>query len=179
MILGSVLTVEQWDAMQTKEELYARFEGNPSKYPDPVMGLYFTDGEAKAVVEVLKKAAETVRPVMLDVASHFTDVLEPRKAEAGNIIGDLNLDEVESMATLAYIIYDALDSANESSFINRIKNGNGVEAARAEARAYARFTAFKEVDNARMAEFRRTPEFRMQEAEMKLGLRDHIELPEE
>ena len=86
MILGSVLTVEQWDAMQTKEELYARFEGNPSKYPDPVMGLYFTDGEAKAVVEVLKKAAETVRPVMLDVASHFTDVLEPRKAEAGNII---------------------------------------------------------------------------------------------
>lgn len=179
MILGSVLTVEQWDAMQTKEELYARFEGNPSMYPDPVMGLFFTDDKAKAVAEYLKKTAETLRPAMLDIAAHFTDLPEPRKNEAENIIGDLNLDDTESMSTLAYIIYDALDSTNESSFICRIMNGNGIPEARAEARAFARYLKFKAADDARMAEFRRTPEFRMQEAEVKLGLRDCVTLPEE
>ncbi len=179
MILGSVLTVEQWDSMKTKEELYARFDSNPSNYRDPEMVLFFTDDKAKAVAEVLKNLAETMRPVLLDVASHYTDVMQICRNEAETIIGNLNLDDSDNMAVLACVIYDALDITNESSFICRIMNGNGVQEARAEARAFARYLAFKAADDARMAEFRRTPEFRMQEAEMKLGLRDHIELPEE
>jgi hypothetical protein len=179
MILGSRLSVAEWDAMISKEQLYARFEGNPSQFRDPQMALFFTDDKAKAVAEYLKKTAETLRPVMLDIISHNTDLPEPRKNEAENIIGDLNLDDTESMSTLAYIIYDALDSTNEDSFVCRIMNGNGVPEARAEARAFARYLKFKAADDARMEAFRRTAEYRMQEAEVKLCLRDHIELPEE
>ena len=121
MILGSLLTVETWDAMQSKEELYSRFEGKASDYRDPEMKLFYTPDKAKAVAEILKKAAETMRPVLLDIVVHHTDMPEPRKSEALDILANINLDDSEGMATAAYLLYTLLDNDNASSFIGRIE----------------------------------------------------------
>ncbi len=178
------LPVEYWDSLQTKEELYAKFDklGNVEKTgydADPEQPMYYKDDEFKVIGERLRAAADTFRPILLDVATHFADNVELCRNEATDRAADLPLDTHEAIAIYALTMYMLLDSNGDNSFIKHIESGCGIPEARAAYRAYVRYRAFKDVEEKKMEEFKGTPEFRMQEVEMKLGLRDSIELPKE
>ncbi len=178
------LPVEFWDGLKTKEELYQQFDklSNVEQgiyNADPAQPMYYKDDEFKEVGERLRAAAEVLRPMLLDVAAHYTDVGELCRNEAIDRAADLPLDTHENIAVYAWTMYLLLDSNGDNSFIKHIESGSGIPEARAAYRAYARYRTFKDVEDKQMEEFKKTPEYRMQETEMKLGLRDFIELPKE
>ncbi len=176
------VTKEEWDAMQTKEQLYAEFDGNPNAGAyamDSEMPLFYKDEEFKDVAAKLKKAAAPLLPVLKDVLKHLPEkdsnkyTYYPERA-LGAIQQRISPDTTDGMALYAAILLLAL----ESDFIERIAAGMGIPAQRAGRRAYQRYLAIKKKIEARRAEFEKTNDFRMQNMEMKLGIRDHIEYPE-
>lgn len=175
---------EYWDSLQSKEELYNEFEklshaNDNLVVTDPELPIYYRDGEFKAVFDGVKDPVEKVLTVLPDVFQHFAEGIdEIIKNKAATIINDLDLSTPEGMAVCAWILYLALDTSNEKSFIKRVESGNGIIERRAASRAYARYRAFKEEDQKRMLAFKQTPEYQMQAMELKLGLRDAIEVPE-
>lgn len=174
-----------WDSLQSKEELYAEFEKMSSAdsvliVSDPDLPIYYKDGEFKAVFDSVKNPAEDVQAVMPDVCQHFAEGVDDIiKNKAETIVADLDLDTQYGMAMCAWVLYLVLDTNNEKSFIKRLESGNGIPELRAACKAYARYMAFKEKEKERMLAFMQTPEYKMQAMELKLGLRDKIEMPEE
>jgi len=174
--------VEYWDGLQSKEELYAEFDKLPAVEQgvyavNPEQPLYFKDGEFKEVAERIRAAADILRPVLLDVAAHYTDIEEICRNEAIDRVAAIPLDTLDNIAVFAWVIYLALDDNNDNSFIKRIESGSGIPEARAACRAYSRYKGFKDKENERLNAFKKTPEYKMQLTELRLGLRDHIELP--
>ena len=176
---------EYWDSLQSKEELYAEFEKMSSADSDlivsePDLPIYYKDAEFKAVFDSVKNPAEDVKAVMPDVCQHFAEGIdETIKNKADTIFNDLDLDTPYGMAMSAWLLYLMLDTNNEKSFIKRLESGNGIIERRAACKAYARYRSFKEEDKMRMLKFMQTPEYKMQAMELKLGLRDAIEVPED
>jgi len=119
-----------------------------------------------------------LRPVLLDIAAHYTTIGEICHSAAIDKVSDLPLDTMEDIAVFAKTMYLMLDGSNDNSFIKRIASGSGIPEARAAARAYARYRVFKDKENERMEAFMKTPEYKMQMTELRLGLRDDIKLPE-
>ncbi len=177
---------EYWDSLQSKEELYAEFEKMSDADEivigvgaDPDQSAYYKDGEFKAVFDSVKGPVEDVRKVLPDVFQHFAEGIDNLlKDKATTIYEDFDLSTPEGMATCAWVLYLALDTSNEKSFIKRLESGNGIPEKRAACKAYARYRAFKEEDQKRMLAFMQTPEYQMQSMELRLGLRDKIEIPE-
>ncbi len=183
MIQKSEFSKEYWDSLQSKTELYEVFETmDPAKAVecagDPDNNLFYKDGEFKAVATALKNAAEPLRPILEDIASHCTDVLEPRRNDAETLLSDFDLTNEDNIAMIACFINIVLDSDREGSMIRLLESGNGIPETRASYRAYARYQAFKAEDDVKLEAFKKTPEYQMQAMELKLGLRDHIDLPE-
>ncbi len=178
------LPVEYWNALQSKEELYAKFDKldgvTKTGYDaDPVQPMYYKDDEFKVIGERLRAVADTLRPILLDIVAHYTDAGELCRNEAIDRAADLPLDTHENIAVYAWTMYLLLDSNGDHSFIKHIESGSGIPEARAAYRAFARYKVFKDKENERMEAFKITPEFRMQQTEMKLGLREFFELPKE
>ncbi len=183
MIQKTRLSKEYWDSLQSKADLYEAFEEMDqievaACKGDPDDKIFYKDGEFKAVAAALKKAAEPLRPILEDILEHCTDVTEPRKNEAETLFSDFDITDEDHMAVIAWFINIALDSENEKSLVSRLEAGNGIPETMAARRAYARYQAFKAEDDAKLEAFKATPEYQMQAMELKLGLRDHIDLPE-
>lgn len=175
------LSKEYWDGLQTKEELYAVFDKVGDQVPVPLadMECYYKDGEFKAVAASVKEPAEKLLAVLPDILEHFAGGLPDRwRNKAEEIYNEMNLDLTDGMAICAGFLSMALDTSNEKSFVKRVESGNGIPEIRAEYRAYTRYKEFKAKDKARLEAFKRTPEYKMQAMELKLGLRDHIDMPE-
>ncbi len=177
------VTKEEWDAMQTKEQLYAEFDENPNAGAfsmEPEMPLFYKDDEFKDVAAKVKKAAAPLLPVLKDILKHLPEKDEnkytffPERADAA-IKQRISPDTTDGMALYTAILLLAL----ESDFIERIATGMGIPAQRAGRRAYQRYKAIKKKELARRAEFEKTADFRLQQMELKLGLRDSITYPEE
>jgi hypothetical protein len=174
---------EYWDSLESKESLYNEFEKKNSSdllVTDPNLPIYYKDGEFKAVADSVKDSVEKLLAVLPDVCQHFAEgVDEIIKNKAVTIVNDLDLDTSYGMAVCAWVLYLILDTSNEKSFVKRLESGNGIVEYRAACKAYARYMAFKEKDKERMLAFMQTPEYKMQAMELKLGLRDAIEVPED
>lgn len=177
-------TKEYWDNLQSKEELYNEFEKMSAADElavtgtDPDLPIYYKDGEFKAVADSIKGSVEKLLAVLPDVFQHFAEGADDIfKNKAATIVTDLELDTAEGMAVCAWVLYLILDTSTEKSFIKRVESGNGIIERRAASRAYARYRAFKEKEQERMLAFMQTPEYKMQLMELKLGLRDKIEIP--
>lgn len=180
-MLKTDLPKKYWDSLQTKEELYAKFDGLPDNEKllydiDPDGEAYFKDDEFTEVGEKLKTVAKTLQPILQDITAHFTTVPELCQNEAATIVNGLDLTNDENIAVMADVINRAFDTSDVRSFINLVETGNGVPAARAACRAYKRYKEFRQQDDKLMEEFKRTAEFKMQSAELKLGIRDTIEV---
>lgn len=172
-----------WDSLISKESLYNEFEKKNSAdllVSDPNLPIYYKDGEFKAVADSVKDHVEKVLAVLPDVCQHFAEGVDDIiKNKADTIVNDLDLDTSYGMAVCAWVLYLILDTSNEKSFFKRLESGNGIVEYRAACKAYARYMAFKEKDKERMLAFMQTPEYKMQAMELKLGLRDAIEVPED
>ena len=179
---------EYWDELQTKEDLYNEFDGMQATTRaefarDPEQAHYYKDGEFKAVANSMKDSVKVLLSVLPDITEHFTDSdveMERCKTDAENILGErFDVDRPDDVAIFAWLVYKALDADNVKSFYKRIESGDGIPEARAAYRAYSRYKAFKDGESARLEAFKKTPEYKMQAMELKLGLREYIELPEE
>ena len=176
--------VKYWDGLTEKKDLYEKIESMPPEDKNfIIVGNYildkcYKDSEFKEVAEKLETAAKPLRALLLDIENHFSTGEEYKK-NAQAILNKINLDNNVNIALLALLVYKALDGSEEESFINRIRTGNGIPEERAAHRAAKRYTAFKAADAAKLEKFRQTPEYALQEAEMKFKQRDKIELPEE
>lgn len=179
---------EYWDRLQSKEDLYNEFdrmqETNRVEFAgDPELAHYYKDGEFKAVANSLKDSVKVLLSVLPDITEHFTDSdveMERCKTDAENILSEkFDFDRLDDLAIFAWLVYKALDTDSVKSFYKSIESGNGIPEARAAYRAYSRYKAFKDGENAKLEAFKKTPEYKMQAMELKLGLRDHIDVPEE
>ena len=176
--------VKYWDGKKEKKEVYEAIDALDPGYKNLVlsggydMSHYYKDSEFKDVAEELEAAAKDLRPVLKDIEKHFASGEEYKKT-AKYILDKINLDGNANIATLALLIYNALDNTGEGSFINRIKTGNGIPEERAAYRAGKRYQAFKAEEAAKLEAFKNTPEYALQEAEIKFKQREKIELPEE
>lgn len=179
---------EYWDRLKTKEDLYNEFDGlqETDRYVfarNPEQNRYYKDGEFKAVANSMKDSVKVLLSVLPDITEHFTDSDEEAarcKIDAENILKEkFEFDRPDDIATFAWLVYMALDMDNVKSFYKRIESGDGIPEARAAYRAYSRYKAFKDGESARLEAFKKTPEYKMQAMELKLGLREYIELPEE
>ncbi len=177
--------VSYWDGLKTKEKLYEKFDNmDPGDKNLILSGVCshnsnnYADSDFEKAAEKLETAAKTLRPVLQEIEKNFASGDEYKKT-AKYILDKINLDGNANIATLALLIYNALDNTGEGSFINRIKTGNGIPEERAAYRAGKRYNQFKAQDAARLREFEQTPEYALQEAEIKFKQREKIELPEE
>ena len=176
--------VKYWDSLTGKTELYEKIDAMDPGYKNLVlvgkadMDKYYKDTEFKGVAEELEAAVKDLLPVLKDIEKHFASGEEYKKT-AKYILDKINLDGNVNIATLALLIYNALDNTGENSFINRIRTGNGIPEERAAFRAGKRYQAFKAEDAAKLEAFKQTPEYALQEAEIKFKQREKIELPEE
>lgn len=177
---------EYWDGLQSKEELYAEFEKLSSADEtfivgaDPDLPQYYQDDEFEKVAGSVKNSVEKVLAVLPEVFTHFAEGADDLvKNKASIIMDDMEIDSNYGMALCAWVLYLALDTSNEKSFFKRLESGNGIIQRRAACKAYARYMAFKEKDKERMLAFMQTPEYKMQAMELRLGLRDAIEIPED
>ncbi len=177
------ITKEEWDGMQTKEQLFNEFDTDSNSVAfsfEPEMPLFYKDEEFKTAAAKIKKAAAPLLPLLKDVLKHLPEKDEnkytfyPERAE-GAIDKRISPDTADGMALYAGILLLAL----ESDFIERLAKGFGIPEQRAGRRAYRRYKAIKEKIAARRAEFEQTADFRMQNMELKLGIRDHITYPED
>jgi len=177
--------VSYWDGLKTKEELYEKFDNmEPGDKNLILAGICshnsnnYADSDFEKAAEKLENAAKTLRPVLQEIEKNFASG-EEYKSRAQAILNKNNLDNNANIALLALLICEALDKSIEDSFINRIRTGNGVPEERAAHRAGKRYQAFKAEDAARLEAFKKTPEYALQEAEIKFKQREKIELPEE
>lgn len=175
--------VKYWDGLTEKKELYEAVDNLPPGYKNLLlvgadMSRYYKDSEFKEVAEKLEAAAKNLRPILKDIEEHFASG-EEYKHQAKIILDRISLDGNANIAMLALLICKALDSTAEESFINRIRTGNGIPEERAAYRAGKRYQEFKNIDARRLEEFKKTPEYALQEAEVKFKQREKIELPEE
>ena len=190
-------TREQWDALKTKEALYAAFD-----VPDgvqqaerarlaesgPNLTLYYADEEFPEIAKKLKKAAETLRPILEDIAKHLPAQVGHKhvtsirggnsKACSDELLRELDCKSVDGLPVLVWLLLLALDDKNPNNIIKCIETGNGIPQARAAYRAYQRYKAFKEADEKQLAEFKDTEEYKLQQLEIRLGIRKEIELPQ-
>ncbi len=178
---------QYWDQLQSKEDLYNEFdrmqETNRAEFAgDSELAHYYKDGEFKAVSDGVKGSIKTLLVVLPDIVEHLTDSEEEKKrveTDAENLFKEnFDFDQPDEIAKFAEVMRLALNAEDENSMFRRIESGIGIPEARAAYRAYARYKAFKDEDSARLAAFKKTPEYQMQAMELKLGLRDHIDLPE-
>lgn len=175
-----------WDSLVTKDALYAEFEKMSSADEtfivgaDPDLPQYYQDDEFEKVAGSVKDSVEKVLAVLPEVFTHFAEGADDLvKNKASIIMDDMEIDSNYGMALCAWVLYLALDTGNEKSFFKRLESGNGIIERRAACKAYSRYRAFKEEDQMRMLKFQLTPEYKMQQMELRLGLRDKIEIPEE
>ena len=173
---------EQWDALQTKEQLFKEFDEDRNAgafNQDPEMPLYYKDNEFKEMAAKIKKAAAPLLPLLKDVLKHLPAkdhnnyTYYPERADAA-IKQRIDPADPEGMALYAALLLLAL----ESDFAERLGEGIGIPQTRAARRAYKRYKAIKEKEEARRTEFEQTAAYRLQTLEMKLGMRDHIDYPE-
>lgn len=177
--------VKYWDNLKTKEELYEEFDNmDPGDKNLIFAGVCshdsnnYADSDFEKVAGKLEAAVKTLRPVLKDIEKNFT-LGDKYPEQAQQIIKRLDLDNNNSIGVMALLFFNALDESVEDSFINRIRTGNGVPEERAAHRAGKRYQAFKAEDAARLEAFKKTPEYALQEAEIKFKQREKIELPEE
>ena len=176
--------VEYWDGLTEKKDLYEKIEGLPPEDKNFILvGNYildkcYKDSEFKEVAEKLETAAKPLRALLQDIENHYSSG-ENYKKNAQAILDKINLDNNLNIALLALLVCKVLDGTGKESFINRIRTGNGIPEERAAHRAAERYQAFKAEDAARLKAFKETPEYALQEAELKFKRRDKIEIPEE
>ena len=178
--------VKYWDNLKTKEELYEKFDNmDPGDKNLIFAGVCshdsnnYADSDFEKVAGKLEAAVKTLRPVLQEIENNFSTNKKYDKEQVQQILKKINLDGNANIATLALLICEALDKSVEDSFINRIRTGNGVPEERAAHRAGKRYQAFKAEDAARLEAFKNTPEYALQEAELKFKQREKIEFPEE
>ena len=186
------MSKEYWDGLVSKAELYNEFNadyeaGGGSRTVlesdfnhDPLMKPYYEDNEFKGVAQKLRKAAAPVLPVLRDILKHLPEkndneqysLEEQAKARIVSTLGAADRRTINLyVATLLLAL--------EKDLPERIESGLDVPEDRAARRAYKRFMAYKEKEAAKRAEFEKTQEYRTQRIEVKLGIRDAIEYPEE
>lgn len=176
--------VKYWDGLKTKEALYEKFDNmEPGEKNFVLVGNYildkcYKDSEFQEVAEKLESTAKNLRPLLQNIEKHFSSGEEYKK-NAQAILDKINLDNNVNIALLALLVCKLLDGTEKGSFINRIRTGNGIPEGRAAHRAGERYRAFKAEDAARLEAFKNTPEYALQEAELKFKRREKIELPEE
>ena len=183
----SNLPKEYWDGLQSKEDLYKEFDSMAKEIQftfakDPDQAWYYKDGEFKAVADSVNGCVKTLQAVLPDIVDHLTDSeveKERVKTEAFDLFrNNFDFDRPDEIAKFAEVMRLALSLEDDKSMFRRIESGNGIPEARAAYRAFARYRAFKNEDKAKLEAFKLTPEYHIQETEIKLGLRDHIEVPE-
>lgn len=191
-------TAVQWDGLQDKKDLYAAFTPKDSQEEMELakfrqiaenLSIYYKDEEFKEVAAKLKNAAEPLLQVLKDIEKHLPERVgricisgvgnSSCKQAAKDLIKEFNLDERDGLPVLVGLIQQALSYEAEENIIKHIETGNDIPRARAAFRAYKRYVAFKENDARQMEAFKKTPEYKKQLMEIKLGLRSEIECPEE
>ena len=189
-------TLEQWDGLKDKKDLYAVFTPKDSQEETELarfkqaaenLSIYYKNEEFKEVAAKLKKAAEPLLPVLKDIEKHLPERVgriairdignSSCKQAAKDLINGFELDE-RGLPVLVGIILQALSYDAEENLIKHIETGNDIPRARAAFRAYKRYVAFKENDARQLEAFKNTPEYKKQLMEIKLGLRSEIN-PEE
>lgn len=197
MINFSSKPKEHWDNMKDKEALkaaftvkdvtqevkLARFLQDAEKLP-----IYYKDDEFKDVAQRLKKAAEPLRAVLLDIARHLPDRAGMRviKSASGGcnyiakeMINDIGTKEPDGLAIVVWFVLQALDGNADGSIVKYMETGGGIPEARAVFRAYNRFKVIQQKEAERLEAFKQTAEYKKQLMEIKLGLREEIEYPAE
>lgn len=191
-------TAVQWDGLQDKKDLYAAFTPKDSQEERELaifrqiaenLSIYYKDEEFKEVAAKLKNAAEPLLQVLKDIEKHLPERVghicirdvgnSSCKQAAKDLIKEFDLDERDGLPVLVGLIQQALSYEAEENIIKHIETGNDIPRARAAFRAYKRYVAFKENDARQMEAFKKTPEYKKQLMEIKLGLRSEIECPEE
>ena len=192
-------TLEQWDKLQDKKDLYAAFTPKYSHEETELreflqtaknFSIYYKDAEFKEVAAKLKKAAEPLLPILKDIEKHLPETVAcisignigygSSKQATKDLINKLELDgrDGRGLPVLVGIIRQALSYDAEENLIKHFETGDDIPRARAAFRAYNRYLAFKENDARQLEEFKNTPEYKKQLLEIKLGLRSAIN-PEE
>ncbi|SFE52592.1 hypothetical protein [Succiniclasticum ruminis] len=186
----SSYTKEDWDKLQTKEQLYSVLDAdytNKRMRPyiegalggDPEMKQFYSDEEFREMAAKIREAAEPLLPLLNDVLKHLPEKdgngfsYYPDRAEAF-IRRYINPNSPDRMVIYAAVLMLAL----KSNFIERLAAGFGLAKERAGKRAFQRYLAFKKEDDRKRKEFEKTEAFRVQSMELQLGLRDHIDYPE-
>ena len=182
---------EDWDKLQTKEQLFAEFDKD-YKHPimkaimngclgdDPEMKQYYSDEEFREMAAKIRKVAEPLLPLLKELLNHLPKknrdgfTYYPQRAD-GTIRRHIASNSPDGMALYAAVLMLAL----ESDFTERLAGGFGLAKERAAKQAFQRYLAFKKEDDRKRKEFEKTEAFRVQSMELQLGLRDHIDYPEE
>ena len=192
MIYKEGTTKEHWDALKTREDLFAEFDADyesnetmkaiiSGRYGgDPEMGLYYGDDEFKTVAEKIRKAAAPLLPLLKDVLKHLPESELKGYSYEERAEGRIQDPVLHPWNPDGLALYTAvLIMALEKDYINRLAEGIGIPELRAGRRAFQRYKAYKDADAKRKADFEKTEAFRVQSMELKLGIRDHIDYPEE
>ncbi len=183
---------EYWDELTTREQLYAVFDKMPDHQretfsQDPEQPVFYKDADFAKVGKKLKAAAETLIPILRDIAAHLPEqTFLPNigfqnvstKLLAEELLSKLDLSKPGSQAVMVWLLMSALDPVAAGSITNRITTGDGIPEARAAYRAYQRYLAFKKKDADRLEAFKETQEYKTQMLEIRLGLRTSISVPE-
>ena len=188
-----VYNKEYWDSLVEREDLYnefnkeyeaengigrTRLESNFGH--DPELKPYYQDNEFKEAAQKLRKAAAPVLPVLRDILKHLPEkndntqygLEEQAKARIVSTLGAADRRTINLYVTTLLL-------ALESDLPERLESGMNVPKDRAARRAYKRFKAFKAEELKLRKAFETTQEYRTQRIEVALGIRDHIEYPEE
>lgn len=171
---------EDWDKLQTKEQLYAEFDNSYSNpvlkailettlSGDPEMKQYYSDDEFSKMAAKIRTAAEPLLPLLRDVVKH----MPKRNITKAYIANKFNPHTDDGMAMYAAFILLAL----EDDFPERLAKGFGIPKQRAAKRAFQRYLAFKDEEKKRREAYEQTVEYRLQKLEMLEGKRDHIDYP--
>lgn len=172
---------EDWDKLKTKEQLFAEFDESYN-HPvlkailtatlkgEPEMKEFYSDDEFSEMAAKVKEATQPLLPLLRDVVKHL-----PKRTFTKTLITDkFNPYSEDGMAKYAEFLLFAL----EEDFPERLAGGFGIPKQRAAKRAFQRYLAFKKEDDRKRKEFEKTEDFRVQNMELQLGLRDHIDYPE-
>lgn len=185
------MSKEYWDSLVSKESLYNEFneayegEGLSRSYMEadfnhnPEMKVFYQDNEFKEVAQKLKKAAAPVLPVLRDILKHLPEN-ENKQYSLVELARDRIINNLRATNRNTINLYVAtLLLSLEKDLPERIESGMEVPENRAARRAYKRFLAFKKEEREHRTAFEQTQEYRTQRIEVALGIRDHIEYPEE
>lgn len=190
-------SVEYWNGLKTKDQLYAEFNENYNSAgsmpaimesqldADADLKQFYSDKEFSEVAKKVKEAGKNIIPLLKDILKHLppdtgiapgytTGKYTYEEYAEGKLADMFRNFEPTNMAIYVSMLVFMLDK----QLPDILAEGMGIPEKRAARQAFRRFMAYKKEEMKRREEFEKTESYRVQVLEMKAGERDHIDYPD-